>query len=359
MAEEVVEKAKKSVADIIIERFLKDVDETGKMPWQRSYERYNAFNYFSKHPYRGINRLLLPFGEYMTLNQVKKYNLEKGYIKKGSDGKWFMTPDAYRLQPDTPWFPVVFFTMKSYPISREEVLSKFPDATFDKDFCFGRVESGYMYVCREGKCFKEKNILRYYNVTERQFFKNEMGEMLPSRIESGELVIEKSNPRKVIDDYVKRSGVNVIYDYSGTPCYVPAFDKVMLNPHVKSEDAWFSIAFHELGHSTGAAHRLNRRGVASTQKDSESDYAVEECIAEICACLCCAETGIDGFVTSETSVYNNSVAYVQVWKERVKNWGKDFIYIVSQADKAFNYICDDPDSYAKSLEDEEGNVVED
>ena len=37
-------------------------------------------------------------------------------------------------------------------------------------------------------------------------------------------------------------------------------------------------------------------------------------------------------------------AYVQSWKKRIKDWGKEFIYIVSQADKAFNYICGDVDA---------------
>ena len=87
----------------------------------------------------------------------------------------------------------------------------------------------------------------------------------------------------------------------------------------------------------------------------ESTYAVEECIAEITACLCCAETGISDFETSCSEEYDNSVSYVQAWKKRVKDWGKDFIYIVSQADKAFNMICGAPDSVAL---DEDGQEIE-
>ena len=65
MAEE-----KKSVAQIVIDNFLKDVDERGSMPWQRPYERYESFNYFSKKAYRGINRLILPGGEYLSLIHI-------------------------------------------------------------------------------------------------------------------------------------------------------------------------------------------------------------------------------------------------------------------------------------------------
>lgn len=343
--------SKKTAAEVLIERFLKDAEERGTMPWQRPYERYNAFNYFTKRPYRGFNRLMLPYGEYMTRNQITQYNKDKGYIKTDSRGHIVeATPDAYRFQKGIVWFPIVFFKVNSFKVSKEEVLAKFPDADVNKKSStdvtyFGRADNGYVYIMKDGICYREKNILRYYEVAERQHFRNARGEMLSSRIETGEVVIEKSDPKKVVYDYISRENIKLDDQYLGTPCYMPNMDKVCLNPHVKSEDAWFAIAFHELGHSTGAAHRLNREGV-TLLSDDNNIYAKEECIAEICACLCCAETGIINFETSGSAEYDNNIAYVQAWKKRVKGWGKDFIYIVSQADKAFNYICNNPDSEA-------------
>ena len=67
---------KKTVSQILIERFLKDVDEKESMPWQRPYKRYNAFNWSTGTPYRGINRIMLDFGEYLTANQLNQYNKE-------------------------------------------------------------------------------------------------------------------------------------------------------------------------------------------------------------------------------------------------------------------------------------------
>lgn len=337
---------RKTVSDIIIDRFLSDVDTMGTMPWQRPYERYNAFNYFTKQPYRGINRLLLPFGEYITKNQINQYNKDKGYIELDEKGRVkSIKPEAYRFQKGILWFPVVFFKKDVKSVSKDEIEEKFPDFKGGLAEYIGREGIWTYYVDGNGVYFKVHNILRYYEVADRRFFKNANGECLPSRIESGEMEIVKQDAKRVIDSYVKRSGINIIYDYAGTPCYIPMIDTVNLNPHIKSEDAWFSTAFHELAHSTGAKGRLNREGI--TGKDSGSKYtdtyAKEECIAEIAACLCCAETGVYSFETSGTSEYINNVAYVQSWKQRVKDWGKDFIYIVSQADKAFNYICGEPD----------------
>lgn len=338
---------RRTVSDVIIDRFLKDVDEMGTMPWQRPYERYNAFNYFTKQPYRGINRLLLPFGEYITKNQITQYNKSKGYIEVDENGKFKgMKPEAYRFQKGIIWCPVVFFKKDVKPASKAEVNEKFPDYTGGTSECIGRDGSWTYYVDDKGAFYKMRNILRYYEVADRQFFKNAKGECLPSRIETGEVEILKQDAKKVVEDYISRSGVSVNYEYAGTPCYIPALDMVNLNPHTVSENAWFSTAFHELAHSTGSAKRLNREGIVSSDMGNKGSnvYAKEECIAEIAACLCCAETGIYDFETSGTAEYTNNIAYVQAWKKQVKDWGKDFIYIVSQADKAFNYICGEPDS---------------
>lgn len=324
------EKKKRSVSDIIIEKFLKDVDEKGTMPWQRPYERYNSFNYFTMQTYRGINRLLLPFGEYLTKKQINEYN------KKHNED--------FRFQKGIEWFPVVFFTVQEKEITREALLKDFPEADTSKEGYIGS-EGAWNYFNIQGVFYKKRNVLKYTDVADRKHFRNSKGELLPSKIETGEVVVELEEPEIVFDTYVKREGISLITDSTGTPCYIPSLDRVELNPHVKSEDAWFSTAFHEIAHSSGHFSRLNRKGVhypeGVSKKEIDNLYAVEECIAEITACLLCAECGIHSMETSGSSAYINNIAYVQAWKKRVQDWGKEFIYIVSQADKAFNFILGD------------------
>lgn len=321
---------KRTVSDIIIDRFLKDVEEKGTMPWQRPYERYNAFNYFTMKTYRGINRLLLPFGEYLTKKQINEYNKSHN--------------EDFRFQKGIEWFPVAFFTVQEKDITREEMLEAFPECDFSKDGYVG-TDRIWNYYIHNGKPGKRRNVLKYFEVAERKHFKNSKGEMLPSRLETGEVEINLEEPKKVIDDYVEREGLRVDYTSGGVPCYISLLDKVELNPYIKNQDEWFSTAFHEFAHSTGYKTRLNRKGVhypkGITPKEKESIYAVEECIAEITASLLCAECGIYTYETSGTKAYDNNIAYVQSWKKKVQDWGKEFIYIVSQADKAFNYILGD------------------
>lgn len=324
------EKKKKTVSDIIIERFLKDVDEKGTMPWQRPYERYNSFNYFTMQTYRGINRLLLPFGEYLTKKQINEYN------KKHNED--------FRFQKGIVWYPVVFFTVQEKNITKEEISENFPGVDFSKEGYVGN-DKIWTYFIQKGECMKKRNVLKYSDVAERKHFKNSKGEMLPSRLDTGDVTLVLEEPKNVFDTYVKREGFDLVTDSIGTPCYIPGLDRVELNPHIKSEDDWYSTAFHEFAHSSGHSTRLNRKGVmypeGITPKEKDNLYAVEECIAEITACLLCAECGIHSMETSGSSTYENNIAYVQSWKKQVKEWGKEFIYIVSQADKAFNFILGD------------------
>lgn len=353
-----VVESKRTATQVIIDRFLKDVDERGTMPWQRPYERYNAFNYFTKKPYRGFNRLMLPFGEYITKNQINTYNKEHGYVVTDETGKTVgLKKEGYRFVKGIQWFPIVYFKKDVKRCDKAEIAEKFPDFSCEKGVREGEIhlvgrDLSWTYILTDTGFIKQRNILRYYEVADRKFFRNANGECLPSRIETGELVVELQDPQYVINKYIERSGVKVDTDYAGTPCYIPSFDLVKLNPHMKSQEAWFSTAFHELGHSTGAAGRLNRVGVVSPHKFGDEEYAKEECIAEITACLCCAETGVYTYETSGSAAYDNNIAYVQHWKNKINEWGSSFFYIVSQADKAFNLICNNADD---TLEEEESN----
>lgn len=182
----------KSAAEIVIERFLKDVEEKESMPWQRPYENFNSFNYFTKLPYRGINRLFLPFGEYITANQINAYNKEKG--------------EDFKFQKGIKWYPVVFFKRDTKTVDRSEVEKLFPEADLNSEGYVGK-EYSWTYYRNEEGFYKVRNILRYTDVADREWFKNSKGETLPSRIETGEVTVTYSDAQQVADNYIERSGI--------------------------------------------------------------------------------------------------------------------------------------------------------
>jgi len=318
----------RTVTDILIDRFLKDVEEKESMPWQRPYECYNAFNYFTLNPYHGFNRIMLPFGEYMTANQINTYNKEH--------------KEDFRFQKGIQWYPISFYKKDTYPCSVKDVAEALPEVdVFSKTGLLGfHGKYAYYHSKEDGTYTKVSSTLRYFDVADRIWFRNSKGELLPSKIDLGEIKVVKEEPLRVYNNYVENSGIKVDEEHIGVPCYIPSFDMVQLNPHTKDETTWFSTAFHEFAHSTGASHRLNRKGITydGVKRGDKSVYAVEECIAEITAYLCCAECGVYEFKTSGTMEYENNLAYVQGWKKKVKDFGAEFLYICSQADKAFNFI---------------------
>lgn len=317
-----METKKFNVSEMLVEQFLRDVEEKGTFQWQRPYEVMTPFNWLTMEPYRGFNRILLPMGEYLTQNQIRKVNRENDW--------------DYRFQKGIKWWQITYFKVDKKSVSGENVIEIFEG--LPEKVGFIGVKDGWAYYLNEdGRYHKQRNVLQYYAVCDIKHLRNSKGEPFPSRLKSGEVGITLSKPDEVFNSYIDREGITVNRDNVGTPCYIPAIDIIELNPLMNGEEEYWSTAFHEAAHSTGAFNRLNREGVVNVKKNTP-EYAKEECIAEICAGLCCAECGVYKFETSESKAYENNLAYVQAYKKRIKEWGSDFIYIASQAEKAFEYI---------------------
>jgi antirestriction protein ArdC len=111
--------------------------------------------------------------------------------------------------------------------------------------------------------------------------------------------------------------------------YMPGADYVQVPP----PQAFFErmnfhrTALHELGHATGAPHRLNRdmSGGYGTKK-----YAFEELIAEMNAAFCCASLGIVPTV--------RHADYLGSWLDVLREDNRAIIRAASQASKAADYI---------------------
>lgn len=320
---------KKSVSDIIIERIIKDVDETGEIFWQRPYQSYSAFNWYTKRPYMGINRILLPYDEYLTYNQFKEF----AKTNKGKNYKWV---------EGSKWFYVVFYKDYDKQVYRKAFEDLDLGISYDSFVAEDgnkRKVKGVIIFSKNGKAYRKSFMLRYTRVTSRTSFVDEEGKPLPSRVENDEVEIVRYDAKAIIDDYIDRENLNVNYEWADTPCYIESLDTVCLNKHTVNEEAWFSTAFHELSHSTGSKNRLDRQSMRDYTKSKEI-RAIEECVAEISASMLCAECNIHNFETSESFAYKNNIAYVKSWKKRIQDWGGEFINIVKQAEIASLMILD-------------------
>lgn len=116
--------------------------------------------------------------------------------------------------------------------------------------------------------------------------------------------------------------------------YVPALDKITLPLRTQFHTLkhFYKTAFHEIVHSTGAKHRLNRSGVADIDTRDIEKYATEELIAEIGACYLVNHFG-NFEVTKE-----NSLAYIQSWKSRIMKNPDVLREAMTGASRAYDFL---------------------
>ncbi len=90
---------------------------------------------------------------------------------------------------------------------------------------------------------------------------------------------------------------------------------------------WHRTALHELGHWSGAPHRLNRdlSGTFGSGK-----YAREELVAEMCAAFCCATLGITPTV--------RHADYIGSWLDVLREDDRAIVRAASAASKAADYL---------------------
>jgi antirestriction protein ArdC len=111
--------------------------------------------------------------------------------------------------------------------------------------------------------------------------------------------------------------------------FMPAGDYVQVPPPRAFFEPinWHRTALHELGHASGAEHRLNRdlSGSFGSKK-----YAFEELIAELSAAFCCASLGIEPTL--------RHADYIGAWLEVLREDNRAIVRAASQASKAADFL---------------------
>lgn len=253
--------------EVVTEKILNDIEQSGKLSWVKPWKCNNGgcypMNGKSKKPYNGINFFLLQMYGFnspywLTYKQVTEMG---GNVKKGEKGAM-----------------VVFWKINEYTkvneATNEETINKVP-------------------------------ILRYYNV-----FNLEQCEGIT--IDTNTNKVEYSEHEKIdlcetiVSSYINRyESLNSAVIESDRAFYRPSQDYVQM-PLLKqfaSAEAFYSVYFHELGHSTGHKSRLNRKEVVETANFGSCDYGTEELVAELTSAFICAELG----VSNETQEKFNSL----------------------------------------------------
>lgn len=97
--------------------------------------------------------------------------------------------------------------------------------------------------------------------------------------------------------------------------YRPYDDLIQMPPlrSFKSPESYHSTLFHELGHATGHARRLNSPGVIETVQFGSGVYSKEELVAELISAFCCATVALDN------SVIEDAASNIDGWLKVLKS----------------------------------------
>lgn len=136
---------------------------------------------------------------------------------------------------------------------------------------------------------------------------------------------------RIIRAYIKEGGPSIMIHQCDRAYYSPAFDVInvpQLDQYSEPQE-YYNVLFHEAIHSTGHQSRLDR-----FREDSyfgSEPYSKEELVAEMGACFLCGESGIE-------RTLDNSVAYIQSWRNKLGCDPRLIVYAASAAQKAVDVI---------------------
>jgi antirestriction protein ArdC len=138
------------------------------------------------------------------------------------------------------------------------------------------------------------------------------------------------------ETFVARTGADIRHGGSGA-FYVPKEDKISMpeivafiaTDHSSATESYYGCLLHELGHWTGAKHRLDRD--LSGRFGSEK-YAGEELVAEMTSAFLCAHLGISPSPRADHAQYLNS------WIQKLREDKRAFLTAASAAQNAADYL---------------------
>ena len=277
----------------VITQSIIDALSKNTVPWRKEWisNGYKAKSLSSNKPYKGTNALLLAFSAQANgysspwWGTYKQITERGGQVRKGEKGT-----------------PVVLWKQL-----------KTEDAKSGKE--------------------KVVPLLRYFSVfsAEQVDWEGEAPAYEKPVARTETQVIESAET--LLGTYFDRESLKVVYG-GDRAYYSPSKDFIGLpdRESFTTDEAFYSTAFHEAGHSTGHKTRLNRDGVVENHYFGSATYSEEELVAEFTAAFLCSETGI------APSTIENSTAYIQSWLKVLQNDPKLVVKAAGRAAKAADYI---------------------
>lgn len=295
------------------------------------------YNYSTGKEYDGVNVLSLnleqlingyDYGAWLTFNQIAKIAERTGkniHVIKGSKSVEVIFWKKY----------VKFINVDTADTEEEEDADEEEaEETSDKE------EKKALKTCWVLKSY------RVFNVAQVEWDGYDYSKKLKSQSAiqyDVEALATMDSAQNFLTRKYKNGAPKIVVMPIQTNCYSPLLDMVEMCPHAsfRTPEIFFSTLAHELGHSTGAQFRLNRK---ISNRFGTDPYAKEELVAETTALMCCASVGI-------LSTYENSIAYLKSWLKGVKENADSIVWAFKEAQKATSWILGLEEKKSKESEE--------
>lgn len=274
-------KIKQTPYEKLTAQIISKIESSGRLPWQKPWRdnpNLSPVNLISGNAYKGMNSFILD-GEFSSNYWLtyKQATDKGGNVRKGEKGQ-----------------QITYWQMRKY---------KDADTGEEKAIPFLKLYTVF-------------NLTQCDGIDEPQ-----------SEFEGNELPAN-DKAEAIIQGY--QNGPSIQIGNSNRAYYQPSKDAVVV-PSMEqygTADEYYSVMFHELGHSTGSEKRL-KRPMGDTF--GSHGYSKEELVAELTACFLCKEAGIN-------TTIDNSAAYLQGWMSKLSSDPKLLVSASSAATKAANHI---------------------
>lgn len=154
--------------------------------------------------------------------------------------------------------------------------------------------------------------------------------------------IDLSKRNEILEKILNDSEAKIHYDQTDKAFYNLKKDEIHLpeRESFNNIESLYSVALHEMAHSTGHEKRLNRD---MTGVFGDKEYAKEELIAEFSSIFMQQETNLK----IDDKQLENNAAYIKSWNSVLKENPEFLFEAIKEAQKVNNYILE---PYRKELE---------
>ena len=291
------------VTNLIIS-LLEDHQETWDKPWlSLDCENEPPHNPLTPHYYSGINMFILslymnamgyPKNTWATYRQIQKAG---GHVNKGEKS-----------------ISVIFY--------KSLYKDKDGNAVKAQDVCNASSrdlkDNGVEFI-------PMLKTFRVFNLAQTSGLADKFYEVSPKHM------LEHWEKNEAAENLILATKAKIEIKHSNRAYYDRTADKIVLPLREQFNGAieFYDTALHELGHWTGAPQRLNR----AFGKFGDTQYAVEELIAELTSAYCTSRLGFE-------KTMSNNVSYINSWLSILKQDNKAIFKAAAKAQKAADYIFD-------------------